>query len=190
MTDTSASDLARETDQISASLGDLTSLSRGFGSALTSAFKGAALQGKDLDSVLRGIASRLASSAFDRAFQPLATSVTSGLGSMLGLPGFQRGGVFSGGRVTPFAQGGVVSSPSFFPMASGRLGLMGEAGPEAILPLTRGADGRLGVAARGGGGTVNITMNVTTPDVEGFARSEAQLQTMLARAVGRGRRGL
>lgn len=59
------------------------------------------------------------------------------------------------GAIHAFAQGGVVDRPTLFRFANGggfSSGLMGEAGPEAILPLRRGADGRLGVAAGGGGG--------------------------------------
>ena len=92
--------------------------------------------------------------------------------------------------VTPFADGGVVRSPTFFPTGGG-LGVMGEAGSEAILPLARGSDGRLGVASSGAGGTAApIVFNVSTPDAASFRKSEAQITTMLARAVGRGRRGL
>ena len=71
------------------------------------------------------------------------------------------------------------------------VGLMGEAGREAVLPLARGSDGRLGVAmegASGGGATINVS--IATPDAESFQRSEAQVTAMLARAVARGRRGL
>jgi lambda family phage tail tape measure protein len=57
------------------------------------------------------------------------------------------GNALSGGRVVPFARGGVVTGPTLFPMANGA-GLMGEAGPEGILPLTR-INGRLGVEATG-----------------------------------------
>jgi len=70
-------------------------------------------------------------------------------------PGMAKGGVFSGGNVTPFARGGVINRPTLFPMAKGA-GLMGEAGPEAIMPLTRGPDGKLGVA--GGGTSVNVNI--------------------------------
>jgi len=70
-------------------------------------------------------------------------------------------GAFSGGlapssssrpQIRPFADGGVLSGPTMFPMAGGKTGLMGEAGPEAIMPLKRGANGKLGVQAEGGGG--------------------------------------
>lgn len=84
------------------------------------------------------------------------------LGSLFG--GFggasANGNVFSGGNVVPFANGGVVGGPTFFPMSGGRAGLMGEAGPEAIMPLTRGSDGKLGVAAEGMGGGGQMVSNV------------------------------
>ncbi|MDK9698363.1 MAG: phage tail tape measure protein, partial [Siculibacillus sp.] len=83
----------------------------------------------------------------------------------------------------------IVSTPTYFPMAGGTTGLMGEAGAEAILPLARGPGGRLGVSAAGGTAT-QVTVNITTPDLASFRRSEAQVTGMLARAVGRGRRGL
>ena len=72
---------------------------------------------------------------------------------------FANGGAFSGGKVTPFASGGVVSRPTLFPMANGA-GLMGESGPEAIMPLKRGKDGKLGV--EGGGTTIVQNINVST----------------------------
>ena len=67
------------------------------------------------------------------------------------------------------------------------MGLMGEAGPEAIMPLARGADGKLGV--RGGGVSApTIVMNITTPDVQGFQRSQNQIAAKMGRALGRGNR--
>jgi hypothetical protein len=69
-----------------------------------------------------------------------------------------KGAYFSGGQanfaqnsIKPFATGGIVTKPTFFKYADGGTfnnGVMGEAGPEAIMPLKRGADGKLGVAAR------------------------------------------
>lgn len=79
----------------------------------------------------------------------------------MGFFGFAKGGVFDGG-LQPFASGGVVNSPTFFKFASGggfKNGLMGEAGPEAILPLKRGSDGKLGVTMNGSGGS-NVVVNV------------------------------
>jgi lambda family phage tail tape measure protein len=86
--------------------------------------------------------------------------------------GFANGAAFSGGKVTPFANGGVVGGPTLFPMANG-MGLMGEAGPEAIMPLKRGKDGKLGVASQGGTGSqvTNNYYSISAVD----SRSVAQL---------------
>ncbi len=59
-------------------------------------------------------------------------------------------------KIRPFADGGIVGGPTVFPMAGGKAGLMGEAGPEAIMPLKRGANGKLGVQAEGGGSTTVV----------------------------------
>lgn len=189
----SLSELDATTGALGDRLSSLDDLSKSVGSSLSAAFKGAVIQGKSLDAVLRGIAEKLSSKALDAALAPLTSAlgngVTSLLSSLTSALGFSHGGVFASGRVTPFAAGGVVSSPTYFPMR-GSTGLMGEAGAEAVMPLARGADGRLGVAAQGGGATTNVTFNVTTPDAASFHRSEAQVTSMLARAVGRGRRGL
>lgn len=63
---------------------------------------------------------------------------------------FEDGAAFQRGQVKAFARGGIVRQPTFFPMAKG-MGLMGEAGPEAVMPLTRTSSGRLGVEASGFG---------------------------------------
>ena len=76
------------------------------------------------------------------------------------------GNVFSGGKVVPFTHGGVVNSPTIFPMKDG-IGLLGEAGPEAILPLKRGRGGKLGVVASAGQGAErsggNVEVNIYAP---------------------------
>jgi hypothetical protein len=74
---------------------------------------------------------------------------------------FAAKGMVAANGIKPFAKGGIVDRPTLFRFASGgagNLGLMGEAGPEAIMPLKRGRDGKLGVA--GGGGDVSVTVNV------------------------------
>jgi lambda family phage tail tape measure protein len=61
-----------------------------------------------------------------------------------------NGNAFAQNGVVPYAKGGIVNRPTMFKFANGgqiQNGLMGEAGPEAIMPLKRGADGKLGVAA-------------------------------------------
>jgi lambda family phage tail tape measure protein len=100
---------------------------------------------------------------------------------------FEKGGAFSQGRVVPFANGGIVSSPVQFAMRGGR-GMMGEAGPEAIMPLTRGSDGRLGVQAGGGGRPISVVMNISTPDAQSFQRSQGQVAAQVSRALARGQR--
>jgi phage-related minor tail protein len=173
-------------------LDELTRKADAFGGALSGALKSATVDGRGLDDVLRGLGTRMVGIALDAGTRPLnqlMSNSIAGLTSSIGrlLP-FAKGGV--PGRVNAFADGGVVGSPSYFPMQGGDVGLMGEAGAEAILPLSRGPDGRLGVASGGPAQTVQVTFNVTAPDAQSFSKSEAQVTAMLARAVGRGRRGL
>jgi len=130
------------------------------------------------------------------ALQPIATSLVSGLvggetGAAVAPPTGQaavqgflggglyaKGGAFSGGReLTAFADGGVVNRPTVFPMARG-MGLMGEAGPEAVMPLKRGPGGKLGVQATGGGDqyvTIHNSINAS-------GLSPAQAAAMIERS--------
>ncbi|WP_320199267.1 phage tail tape measure protein [Agrobacterium sp. rho-13.3] len=180
-----------QAEALASVMDDLERRSQRFGSALTSALQQATTGGKGLDSVLQGLGTRLSNIALSAGLKPMETMLSSAVSSLASGAGslfaFANGGV--PGRVTPFAEGGVVSSPTFFPMG-GDMGLMGEAGSEAILPLKRGADGSLGVAAAGGGGGAQIVFNVTATDAASFRRSEGQISAMLARSVGRGQRGL
>jgi lambda family phage tail tape measure protein len=159
---------------------------------LRRAIKGAVVDGESLSSSLRTLASSMINTAFNAAVKPVSDHVggllASGVGSLVGgLKPFEKGASFSQGRVQPFASGGIVSGPVTFPMRGGT-GLMGEAGPEAIMPLARGADGKLGVRGGGGGGNVSVVMNISTPDAEGFRRSQGQIAAQMGRALGRGQR--
>ena len=160
--------------QLSAVFGDLEARSRSFGSALTNALKGAVVDGKGLEGVLRGLALRMSDIALSVGLKPLEGFLSTGFSGLLG-------------SATPCAKGGVVAAPTYFGTGGG-LGLMGEAGAEAILPLKRGPDGALGVAGEGGG--TRIVFNVTAQDAASFRKSEGQIAAMLTRAVGRGQRSL
>ena len=87
------------------------------------------------------------------------TKQGSGLVGMI-MGAFQAdGGAWQGGsQIQAYADGGVIGGPTTFPMSGGKTGLMGEAGPEAIMPLKRGSNGKLGVQMEGGGGD-NIVIN-------------------------------
>lgn len=87
---------------------------------------------------------RALASAFPSVFGPTGGGSSISIDTPLG---YAKGGAFSGGNVIPFAVGGLVNGPTMFPMSGGRTGLMGEAGPEAVMPLARDSQGRLGVRA-------------------------------------------
>ncbi len=186
----------KELDQMKRSLSDtgrdLGSLEKGISLGLRKAFDGLAFDGMKLSDALGSVARSMVGTAYKAAVRPVTEQVgglvSTGVGSLVsGLLPFGKGGSFAQGRVMPFANGGVVNGPVSFPMRGGA-GLMGEAGPEAIMPLARGADGRLGVRTQGGGSPVNVTMNISTPDVAGFQRSQGQIAAQMSRALGRGQR--
>ncbi|WEK02775.1 MAG: phage tail tape measure protein [Candidatus Devosia phytovorans] len=169
----------RELGDVSLELERIEDLAAGVARSVSTGFRGALLDGKSLKAMLGDIAQGFADIALKAAFKPL--------GDLAG--GFMNS-LFAGtnpalGTVTPFAKGGVIATPSYFPLGTSS-GLVGERGPEAIMPLARGSDGRLGVA--GGGGAVNVTFNVAASDARSFVQSEAEISAMLLRAVKRGTR--
>jgi lambda family phage tail tape measure protein len=170
----------------------------GFANAMTKAFAGSVAGGRQFDDVLKSLALNLSNMALKAAFQPLTSGLAGGIQDLFG--GLFGGGNDSGGTaadlaasmgaIKPFAAGGVVGTPTYFPLSSGGLGLAGEAGPEAILPLTRGSDGKLGVASGGSAAPGNVAVHIHAPDVESFRRSEGYITGQIARAVARGQRSL
>lgn len=124
----------------------------GIGGALESAVRSAAKRGKiDAEELLTDLVADITSAILQAYItKPLTNAI-------LGLAGVAAHGTATdgGGHTLAFAQGGVVNSPKLFAMAGGA-GLMGEAGPEAVLPLKRGPDGRLGVGGGNSGGGVSV----------------------------------
>jgi hypothetical protein len=99
-------------------------------------------------------------------FEGIGSLFDGGGGGGSSLPSMQVG-------FEPFARGGVLRAPTVFPMANG-LGLAGEDGPEAVMPLTRTSSGDLGVKATGGERPMNVTLNINAVDAESFERLAAR----------------
>jgi phage-related minor tail protein len=186
-----ASDLSNTLDNLQSKASGLTLSANSFASAMTRAFSQAVSGGKQFDDVLKSLALRLSDLALKSAFKSLASGLSGSLSNLLsGLFGTGQVTANAMGAIKPFAAGGVIGAPTYFPLLSGGLGLAGEAGPEAIVPLARGPDGRLGVAFAGPAAAPNVTVQIATPDVASFQRSEAYITGQIARAVARGQRSL
>lgn len=185
--DTTGNNLVQAMDAIGARQQSLEIGANSLARAMSQAFTSAAISGKQFDDVLKGLGLRLSDLALRAAFKPLTKALTGGLEQLFnGLAGAGA----QAAAVQPFASGGVIAAPTYFPMGPRGVGLAGEAGPEAILPLARGADGRLGVAAGAASAASAVTINITTPDAESFRRSETHVTGLIARAVARGQRTL
>ena len=156
----------------------LQDVAQGVGDAFGQAFEDMVLGAKTAGEAIRGLAMDIAKLVMHQMITvPLANAITSGVyagasafSGWMGQPVSQipqyrstiteaMGGVFDRGGLHAFARGGLVSRPTLFPFAGGT-GLMGEAGPEAIMPLSRGPDGRLGVAAGSARGQTSVVVNV------------------------------
>ncbi len=181
---------------LGALMGDLSTQTRtleisanGFARAMTQAFKSAAIGGKQFDDVLKSLVLRLSDLSLKVALKPIETGITNSINQLFSSL-FGTSLTAATGAVKPFAAGGVIGTPTYFPLTGGGVGLAGEAGPEAILPLARGADGRLGVAGAGGARAATVNIQIVTPDADSFRRSEVYLTGQIARAVARGQRSL
>ncbi len=180
--DADLSDFRRE-------IAEADKLARGFGSAFARALDQALIRGKSFSEVIRTLGLRLSSMALNAAFKPIEQGLA---GAFQNLFGGILGGNNGGGSMlnaVPFAKGGVIAAPSYFPLGNA-LGVAGERGAEAILPLARGADGRLGVRAESSRAPLAVNVNISAQDAASFRRSEAYVSGMIARAVARGERNL
>ena len=155
-------------------------------SGVVDAIQGAIDGTKSLAEVASNVLNNIANKILDVAVNMALFGAMSGTGTGGGLLGglFKNanGNVFAQNGIVPFANGGIVDRPMMFPFAKG-IGLMGEAGPEAIMPLKRGADGKLGVAGGGGGTTVNVSVDATGSRVEGDQAQGKQLGVAISAAV-------
>jgi len=187
-------EIGADTRAFRAEIAETERMTRGFAASLGDAFTSVAVKGKDVGDVVAGIGQKLSSLALNLALKPVEQGLSGLVSGVLGTSAFADGGVVQGGvvqasPVRAFARGGVVAAPTYFPMSSGT-GLMGEAGPEAIMPLARGPDGALGVRGGAAGARTSVTVNVSTPDPGAFRRSDVYLSGLVSRAVARGQRGL
>lgn len=157
-----------------------TTLSKGFGAAIIS--------GRSFNETLAIIGQSLARLAIQDGVKLATQTLTRQLASLLAND--SGSAMANGAQINRHADGGVIASPTYF-SNGGAIGLMGERGAEAIMPLARGADGRLGVISQNPNTRpVAVTVNIAATDVDSFRRSEAQLTGALARAVARGHRFL
>ena len=109
-----------------------------------------------------GLGSDLASNTMGMTSDQIASTAWAD-SSTIAMTSNAKGNAFLGGSVVPFATGGIVTRPTFFPMSNGGTGLMGEDGAEAVMPLTRTSNGKLGVQATGSNASTqpNIVINIT-----------------------------
>ena len=179
------------------------------GTAFSDSFKSVLDGTSTTQEALAGFFKNIASYFLDMAAQIIQKMITMyilnqvvgllpGLGS--GGSGFNLGGFGSlssdsvsgasgflnAANISPFAKGGIVNKPTMFAYANGgtgRFGLMGEAGPEAIMPLSRGSDGKLGVQASGGVGKVVVNVDASGTKAEGDGQGAKQLGSAIGAAV-------
>lgn len=139
-------------------------------------------------SILRDIATMIVKFLVLKAIMAALNFVSPGLGDTIGkMAGMAsaKGNVFEAGKhVQKYARGGLVTKPTFFPMANGGLGLMGEAGAEAIMPLRRLSNGRLGVESAGGGATNNVFAPTISIVVEGGSGKDGEAREDMAKNIG------
>ncbi|HBU53402.1 MAG TPA: phage tail protein, partial [Sulfitobacter sp.] len=132
-------ELRRMRSALAATGKDVATLEKGLSRGLRRAFDGVAFDGMKLSDALSTVARSMVNTTYNAAMKPVSDHVggliSQGVGSLVqGILPFADGAPFSQGRVMPFAQGGIVSTATGFGMRGG-VGLMGEAGPEAIMPL-------------------------------------------------------
>lgn len=145
-----------ETGETTKEIEEMDQLGQSLGFTFQSAFEDAIIEGNKLRDVLQGLIDDILRIVIrTQVTKPLAEAFGNFLGSFIG---GATGGGGSGGGTSGAARGAIIDSRRTFGMAGGGTLLTGEAGNEAVLPLTRLANGDLGVSSSGGGGSVNVTV--------------------------------
>ncbi|AVX05132.1 hypothetical protein MXMO3_02620 [Maritalea myrionectae] len=170
-----------ELHSIPAELDRIDKLAKSVGDTITNAFTNALVEGKSLKNLLVDIARSFANIAVKAALKPLGNMITGLVADLF------KGTNSALPPIKPFAKGGVINAPSYFPM-QGAVGLAGEAGAEAIMPLKRNSRGELGVAASAVQAPIMISMTVNAQDARSFAQAEAEISAGLLQAIKRGQR--
>lgn len=173
---------------------ELKNLADAVGVSFSQALGDLIVSGKDANDVLKDLALTVYKLVFDQTVgAPLAKLLSSGITSLFGsMVAAENGTVISGGAIQPFARGGAMyTSPTMIPMANGNTALVAEHGPgEAVFPLKRMGDGRLGISAEGGrgsGGGITVNMTVVTKDADSFKRSKSQISSEISRGISQAR---
>ena len=112
----------------------------------------------------------------------IRSAIISPILAGFGITGLAKGGVLKNGAIQKYAYGGIINSPTIFPMKDG-LGLMGEAGPEAVMPLKRGSNGKLGVESSGGVGNIVVNVDASNSSVQGDSARSEQFGRALASVI-------
>jgi tape measure domain-containing protein len=156
-------ELNKETDKYKITLDQVKdTLANQMTSAIEGLIDGTKTLGQSLSGLLRTFGSMFLRSGMGRLVENIFPSA--------------KGNVFAQNGIVPYAKGGYIGRPT--------MALMGEQGPEAVLPLRRGRGGRLGVETSGGGvGSVTVNVDATGSAVEGNDAQASQLGKAIGIAV-------
>lgn len=192
---TALTEAQAELDQINKSLKDnginVEEVSKSISSSLSSGLVTALRTGGNAFDAFSNLAVSALQKVLDKLIEmaiitPILDSFTGGMGGTIfgglgKLFGSADGNVFKNGNVIPFARGGIVKQPTIFPMANGGTGLMGEAGAEAVMPLRRMSNGRLGVEADAKNATVINIYNQSQSQIETRKRDDGSMDIIVKR---------
>lgn len=178
-------ELGRLRESLTFTGAEVDRLASGLGRGVRRAFDGMVFDGMKASDALRGLAQSMVDTVYNVAMRPVQSAVggalAQGLNGVMGsiLP-MTKGGGFTEARVQPFAKGGVVAMAAPVALRGPAPGAL----TEALAPVARAAGDTSSAAGR----PLTVVMNIQTPDVQGFQRSQAQIAAQASRALARGQR--